>query len=265
MKSNLYLMMIAGAVLLGCYQKTETPEQSIPAREHSVQSVLWQQQSAEYKALCYQAYNLAGVYLDKALDQQSASKKPLAIITDIDETVLDNSPYNARMIEKDIEYSSATWAEWVKREEATSVPGAFEFFNYAASKGVKVFYISNRSVTETAETISNLKKLNYPYADSTHLLLKDQTSKKQSRRNIVLQTHEVIMYLGDNLSDFSEMFDGTDRDSNLDSIRSKLGFEYIVLPNPMYGDWETKGIYEGRYDWTSQQKDSIRRANLRSY
>ncbi len=257
--------LLFGVVLVACQPQANQQAISIPKKEHSVQSVLWQQQSSEYKALCYQSFNMARWYLDHQLSKPTDSSKPLAIITDLDETVMDNSFFNAKMIQIDEDYSSDRWADWVKLEQATAIPGAVEFFNYVASKNVEIFYISNRSVAQQMETIANLQKLGFPYLDEAHFLLKDNTSKKQARRNVVLESHEVIMYLGDNLSDFSEVFDGADRGASLDSLQSKFGFEFILLPNPMYGDWETNEIYSGKYDWTSQQKDSIRKAKLRAY
>ncbi len=264
-KMKSYFLLFLGVALIGCKSKNKNPEPVVPIREHSVQSVLWHQKSTEYKALCYQSFNIARRYLNEAISNQIDSGKTLAIITDIDETVLDNSPFNAHIIHEDVEYTRDLWLDWGEREAATSVPGALEFYNYVASRKVEIFYISNRNVLQKAATISNLTKLGYPYADSTHVLLKDTTSKKQARRDIVLKDHQVLMYLGDNLSDFSSLFDGADRTENLDSIKDKLGFEFVMLPNVMYGSWETYEIYGGTYDWTDRQKDSIRKAHLRAY
>ena len=252
-------------IILSCTQNSSRETSSIPVREHSVQSVLWIQMSSEYKAQCYQAFNLARLSLDNFLDKYGQSEKPLAIITDVDETILDNSPFNAKMIELDVEYSKDLWFDWGKKEEADPIPGALEFFNYAKSQNVEIFYISNRDVKQKNETIANLEKLGFPNLNDSHLLLKDTTSKKQPRRDIVLSSHNVLLYIGDNLSDFSSLFDGLDRSTFVDSVKSKFGFEFIVLPNPMYGDWETKELYEGKYTWSSQQKDSIRKVNLKSY
>ena len=243
--------------------KVEKLENIIPKREHSIQALLWQQQSAEYKALSHQAFNLAKIYLDKALINYN--KKPTAIITDIDETVLDNSPYNARMVRDDVNYTRETWNAWGREETAKAVPGALEFFKYANSKGVEIFYLSNRREEQKEETIQNLIKTGFPAVDSEHVLLRTDTGKKQKRRNIVLENHHVVMLLGDNLSDFSELFDDKstkDRNSLVQKMKNDFGTKFIILPNPMYGDWETKGIYEGSYKWTEKQKDSIRKAKL---
>ena len=107
-----------------------------PIKEHLTHAVLWQQLSAEYKALCYQSFNYAKLSLDQYLTSNN-SKKPLAIITDIDETVMDNSPYSAKLILDDVNYSPTTWIAWGKLESAELVPGALEFFSYAASRMLK--------------------------------------------------------------------------------------------------------------------------------
>ena len=239
-------------------------EKVIPKREHSVQSLLWQQNAAEYKALCYQAYNLAKLELDKLTKNQYL--RPIAIVTDIDETVLDNSPYNARMIKADKGYTKNTWYAWGKEAQAKSVPGALEFFNYAHKKGVRIYYLSNRDNIQKTETIANLKKVGFPGVDKEHVLLRKGASHKKPRRDLISKTHQIVMLFGDNLSDFSELFDKqpTEKRNKIASkLKANFGTKFIVLPNPMYGDWETKGIYEGSYKWTAKQKDSIRKAKLR--
>ena len=84
----------------------------------------------------------------------------------------------------------------------------------------------------------------------------------------MLADYEVVLYLGDNLSDFSQVFDGHStavRGQFAASLEKEFGGQFIVLPNAMYGDWESKGIYEGRRDWTAAQKDSLRLSKIQSY
>lgn len=232
-------------------------------REHSVQALLWQQRAAEYKALCHQAYNIAKLRIDALANKQHI--KPIAIVTDIDETVLDNSPYNARMVKSDSGYTSKSWISWGKERRARVVPGALDFFNYANKKGVTIFYLSNRYNVQKSETIDNLKKAGFPNVDETHVLLRTNSSGKQARRDIISKTHQIVMLLGDNLSDFSEDFDkqpSKKRNALVLEKKKSFGNNFIVFPNPMYGDWENKGIYESSYKWTDKQKDSIRKAKL---
>lgn len=266
-KATLILVLL----FLSCAPKTakilDSKTEAIPLREHSVQAVNWQQTSGEYRALAYQAYHLAKLSLDHIL-QKTHGEKPLAIVTDIDETVLDNSPYNAKLIEEDKEYNSTSWKAWGLLKQAEAVPGAKEFFNYAVSKNVAVFYISNRKVNQVPETLKNLKAHGFPMADEEHILLRGKVSGKEPRRKQVEKSHKIVMLLGDNLSDFAAYFDDASmakRNALTDENSALFGTKFIVLPNPMYGDWENKGIYKGRYNWSPAQKDSLRKAALKSY
>ena len=246
-----------------CSDKT-----TIPQREHIIQSVLWQQNAAEFRALSYQSYHLARLQLDRILKENRSQKTKLAVVADLDETVLDNSRYNGMLIERDTVFTPTTWLEWGELMQADTIPGAVSFFNYAASKGVEAFYISNRGVQQQAVTIQNLQKFNIPFADEDHVLLMDKTSGKEPRRQKVQQTHKIVLLLGDNLADFSPLFDrqrSERRNFLVDSLRAEFGTRFIVFANPVYGDWESKGIYEGRHDWTPAQADSIRRSKIRGY
>lgn len=276
MKIKTIITLFIFTILFGCKTQQSQSESTIseiktiqiPVREYSILTVLWQQHAAEYRALAYQAYNTAQLQLDNILRNRGNYEKPLAIVTDIDETVLNNSPYNGKMIELNEEYSNARWIEWGKEKKAEIVPGSLDFFKYAASKGVEIFYISNRLLVQKSETIENMQKLGFPFLDDAHFLLRETVSGKEPRRLQVQKTHKIIMLLGDNLSDFSEVFDNQNtetRNFKVDSLKAAFGNKYIVLPNPMYGDWETKGILEGKYNWTASQKDSIRHSKIISY
>lgn len=263
--------ILAAALLFTSVSCTNTDTQkapvapSKPQNEHMVMSVLWQQNAAEYRALSYQAFNIASLRI-QALE--AIGEKPLAVITDIDETVLDNSPYSGMQIHEDKAFDKQDWIAWGKLEQAEAVPGAVDFFNLADSLGIEVFYISNRYEVQLEETIANLAQLDLPNADAEHVFLKTDTSEKQARRDRVLENHEVVMYLGDNLTDFTAVFDNQrtpKRNALVDDMQASFGDKFIVLPNPMYGDWESRGIYEGNRDWTAAQRDSIRLAKVASY
>lgn len=276
MKRRLITLLVASLVLTGCNTNQKTKENTktqktsynVPAGEHMMQAILWQQLAAEHRALCYQAFNVAKSRLNSALKRKSHWKKPLAIITDIDESILDNSPADAKLALENKEYSQKTWKQWVDRVQAKAVPGAVQFMQYAKKRGVQVFYISNRRESLLKPTMENLRKLGFPYIDKQHFLLRTKSSSKHLRRETVRKSFHVVMYIGDNLSDFNHLFDyqGTQRRNALtDSLKNEFGNKYIVLPNPVYGAWETHGIYESNYHWTEAQKDSIRRAKLITY
>ncbi|CAI8163901.1 MAG: Lipoprotein E [Bacteroidota bacterium] len=249
--------------VISCEEET-TIQQN---QAYNTNAILWQQHAAEYRALAHQAFNIAKVQIDNLAGLQ-ASIKPWAVIADIDETVLDNTPYNAKMALLGKEFDKASWFDWGLQKKAKAVPGALTFFNYAAEKGIKIFYISNRYEGQKQETIENLKKLGFPNADAEHVLLKASTSGKEPRRMEVKSTHQIALLLGDNLSDFSEVFDDRAEGmahENVEKMRLLFGSKFIVFPNAIYGHWETKEIFDGNYDWTPVQKDSIRRAKLIAY
>lgn len=227
-------------------------------------SSVFQQKAAEYKALCFQAYNIARLRLDH---YTALSNKPIAIITDIDETILDNSPYAVHQSLLNQDYNQNSWYEWTARAEADTVPGAPTFFKYAASKNVTVFYITNREEKERAGTLKNLQKYNFPFADSIHLILRQNVSSKEPRRLAVASSFEIALFLGDNLADFSNLFDKKSEEERAQNTRDEaalFGSKFIVLPNPDYGDWES-ALYNYNYKLTLAQKDSVLKSRLKGY
>ncbi|MFK8012337.1 MAG: 5'-nucleotidase, lipoprotein e(P4) family [Marinicellaceae bacterium] len=266
MNNKISSLLLIIVLLTGCSNKkldTVNAHVESAIKEHLVQSVLWQQNAAEYKALCYQAFNMARMQLVEKIKNKH-SNKPFAIITDIDETILDNSPYSAWMIDKDQNYDRNSWISWGKKESATLVPGAAEFLKFVQMQGVEVFYVSNRYDAQIDETINNLKKYNLPNVDRKHVILRSDVSGKEIRRQKVSESHDVLMLLGDNLSDFHHLFDHENsavRNKLTDNMKSKFGTEFIVFPNPIYGDWEVNGIFDGKR-LTESEKRTVRKSRL---
>lgn len=267
MLSVLFFSSIALQSCVTVNEKESEPKTKTPTAQHMIQSVLWTQNAAEFKALSHQAFNLAKWRLDEIVANND-SEKPLAIVTDVDETVLDNSPYNAELILRDENYNRETWIEWGEKRSATPIPGALDFFNYAHQNGVEIFYITNRYDTLKQATIDNMAELGFPLADSAHVYTKSTTSAKGPRRSRVEETHDIVLLLGDNLSDFTSEFDKQNtaqRNRIADSLKNEFGKKFIVLPNAMYGDWETAGVFELNFEYTESQKDSVRRSRLSGY
>lgn len=208
---------------------------------HSLLATLWMQRSGEAMALCYQTYSLAKLRLDEALKAKSAPKaKPIAIVVDVDETVLDNSRHQGKLIKSDTTHP-AHWDEWCLLALAKPVPGAAEFLNYAKSKNVEIFYITNRSETLREATLRNFRAAGFPFADSAHLLMRTDTPSKAARRKLVAEKFDIALLCGDNLNDFSEAFERKlefERNDEVERLKSEFGKRFIILPNPMYGDWE---------------------------
>ncbi|HUS03380.1 MAG TPA: 5'-nucleotidase, lipoprotein e(P4) family [Chitinophagaceae bacterium] len=225
---------------------------------------LYQQRAAEYKALCLQAFNIARLRVNENLQN---SGKPKAIITDIDETILDNSPYEVHQTLQGKDYEAASWSQWTAMGQADTVPGAPAFLKYAASKGITIFYITNRDEKEREGTLLNLQKFNLPNADNAHLVLRQGSSSKETRRQQVAASHEIVLLLGDNLADFSSLFDKKsmdEREQNTDNLASEFGKKFIVIPNAVYGDWEST-VYKYSNTLTAAQKDSVIKNLLKGY
>jgi len=237
------------------------------SNEYKVQAQVWTQNSAEYRALCFQAFNTAKIYIDSFLSSEKKYDRPLAIITDVDETVLDNSPYDGKLILEDVSYDRESWVEWGKLEIAEAIPGSLELLTYAYEKGIKVFYVSNRYSEQLESTVNNLKKLGFPNVSESTVLLRSDSRSKSERRNSISSRHEVIMLIGDNLSDFNDEFEvkiSEERINYTNQMRDNFGTKLIVLPNPNYGDWESNGLFGGE-SFDNIEKDSIRKSNIKSY
>ena len=199
-KFKLIVMVIVTLGLItGCAYTTRD------LNEQSVLAINWVQTSAEFRAISYQNYNLAKMNLDRFLASYSGSK-PVAIVTDMDETITDNSVYQAFLVGQDFGYSSKTWGPWIAAAQAKAIPGAVEFFNYAKQKGVETFYVSNTKMEFLEGAKKKLTALGFPYVDDKHMLFRTKSSDKQDRRDIVAKDYEIALLLGDNLNDFLSVF-----------------------------------------------------------
>jgi 5'-nucleotidase (lipoprotein e(P4) family) len=191
------------------------------------------------EAIYYQSFNWAERILEMQLDE--ITDRPRAVVLDIDETVLDNSPQSAQQIIDGVPFSYELWDEWCSLATARPLPGSVQFTKKAAELGYEVFYISNRGNHLLGVTLKNLIAAGFANADSAHVLLKTDTSVKDSRREKVRETHKIALLIGDNLGDFSGFYDDReDRDVRelVRKEKSLFGTRYIILPNPMYGSWE---------------------------
>jgi 5'-nucleotidase (lipoprotein e(P4) family) len=276
-KRNIYAFVLVLCSAAATYVVTVSTAQpgTLPAQvtvdnEYQAGATLWMQKAAEYRALAHQAFNLARWQLDADLDQKNVKKlpkaeqkKPRAIVVDIAETVLDNSPSQAAGIKARKAFSLPDWYAWGEMRKAKAIPGAVDFLNYATSKGVKVFYVSNRDEVQKQATIDNLKNAGFNDVSAENVLLRTTESSKEARRQSILQKYRIVMLMGDNLDDLSNVFERksvADRFAEVDKVKTEWGKRWIVLPNAMYGTWEN-AIYEyGRL--TDAQKAEKRAAAL---
>lgn len=220
----------------------------VGARRALAPVVQWQQQAAgaaddeARAAAANQLGNWNAMPMAERLGNDEG--QPLAVILDADETVLDNSPYQARRIDVDALYEATSWSAWVAERRARAVPGSVEFTQWAAGAGIAVFYVTNRAAADGAATADNLRALGLPLPDGEErLLLLDDArgfgSDKVSRRQLVDRDYRVIAMFGDNLGDFlgGVKTDNPTRKRRTATYRDWWGSRWFMLPNPMYGSW----------------------------
>lgn len=239
----------------------QPPAASTPTHEN-LNATLWMQTAVEYRASALQAYHAARAALDAALNDPNESAAveqagdvstlPPAIVLDLDETVLDNSPFEARLIVdsrpgKPAVYSDPAWRAWMAEQKQRAIPGAVEFLQYARSRGVTPIYITNSSALDGGEAAerSALKRLHVPLADGTLLMRGENgwnTTDKGPRRAYVARRYRILLLVGDNFEDFVTVPSDARTVQGRDAIAAPYaewwGSRWIVLPNPTYGSWE---------------------------
>ncbi len=282
MKTRNYLLtfaLVAASVVSTYFVTASTAQQGTQTakatadNEYQVAAVLYMQKAGEYRALAYQAFNVAQMQLNADFEKKNLKKLPKAerkrtraVVVDIDETVLDNSPQQAFSIKNRIPFDLKVWYAWGEKREAKAIPGAVDFLRYANSKDVRVFYISNRDEVQRQATIDNLKAVGFPDVSDETVLLRQTESGKEARRRAVLRNHRIVLLIGDNLDDLSMDFEKksiADRFAEVDKAREMFGRKFIVLPNAMYGTWES-AIYDyGRLN--EAQKAEKRNSSLEMF
>jgi 5'-nucleotidase (lipoprotein e(P4) family) len=256
--------------IAACASLTETPPaqptQAVHLERHEVlNALLWMQRSLEFRVSTQQIYRDATNKLATALSkpgtaaaeqesQTGYASLPPAVIVDIDETVLDNSRYQAWRMKTDSEFEPATWSGWVRRGAATAIPGALEFAQNAQRAGARVIYISNRDCEKPAPaacrekeaTIGNLKRLGFPVIDDGDVMFRGERAGwigKESRRAEAGSRYRIVMMIGDDMRDLLPAAMVMDlRKSASENLHAahtaKIGERLFLLPNPAYGQWE---------------------------
>jgi acid phosphatase len=229
-----------------------------PPANDLLNATLWMQKSVEYKATALAAFALARLRLDQALADpkwtalipkeqgEGYQSLPPAVILDVDETILDNSGYQAWMTMKGTSWEPKTWNAYVNTMTSLPIPGALEFVRYAESKGVRVFYVSNRTAEEEAPTRKNLERYGFTMGGPLDTVLTsrerpDWGSAKGTRRAFIARDYRVLLNVGDNFGDFVDEYRGTEAErlAVLEQHQARWGREWIMLANPTYGSFET--------------------------
>ena len=252
MNRTLLIPMLLVFLVASCQKQTD-----------GLDGTLWMQTAAEYEVSARQVYRAATSQLERALrdntwtaalEQKGGfTQLPPAVILDVDETVLDNSAFQARLLVDGTRYNGPQWDTWVRKVEAKAVPGALDFVKKARELGIVVVYLTNRECDKAGTpcpqqtaTVENLTKLGFPDVTSELVLLKyeqkDWVSEKQSRRLFLAKQYRILMLLGDDLGDFVPNAKGEGVTSESRRMlaaehSSRWGERWFLLPNPLYGSW----------------------------
>lgn len=264
---------------------TKAAAASPSAADDNLNAVLWVQTSAEYRAACETVYRAAADKLDIALKEKNwdalvpderdnagrtAGLKP-AVIMDVDETVLDNSPYQARLVKNGGEFDEVGWDRWVAEKKAKALPGVVDFAKAANAKGITILYLSNRAVHLKEATLANLKAVGMPVANDDAFLglgtfvedCEQNGSEKNCRRRLAGRQYRVLMQFGDQLGDFAQILSNTpaDRAKLADEYGDWFGERWWMLPNPTYGSWEP-ALFNNAWDQPREARRQTKREAL---
>ncbi len=267
--------LLTGLLLTGC---ASTGGTVAPAANDNLDAVTWQQASGEYAAVTLGIYAAATAALDALGEAAGPAARGRAIVLDVDETVLDNAPYQGQLVLDEGVYQSDTWDRWIARRAAQATPGAVAFIQAAQSSGFHVVLITNRSCRprdgladpcpQRADTLANLQAVGLDTDSITLMLRGDRppepcrrllseseraagvwSSVKTSRRECVRIGHDIVMLFGDQLGDFLEVADGETAKGGRDIVEENSahwGRDWFMLPNPTYGDWKPRSPEEKR-------------------
>ncbi len=213
-------------------------------RDALLYALAWKQTAAEYQALYYQGFNIARMQVQAALDSRQPGDKPLAIVTDVDDTVLHSLTYWGHLVQRNMDFfDDAIWDRWVASNRVTATPGALEFLEFCAANNVEVFYVTSRDQGEdTFElALENLRSVDFPFVDQEHLTVLRDSSNKEPRQDELKNDYQVVTFLGDNLNDFRRKYyirsDVDGRIAAMAQDKDKFGSEYVIFPNPTDGQW----------------------------
>lgn len=268
---------------------TEVPVGAVVVdTNENLHAVLWTQTATEYAALTQQTYAAARARLDDALadpnwtampeqvGMEGYESLPPAVVLDVDETVLDNSAYQARLIEDDAVYGRETWSAWVEEAAAPAVPGVLAFTQAAADLDIAVIYLTNRRGPGEAATRRNLETLGFPIRDDFDAVLtrgdltrtgepEFDTGEKGPRRAHVAERFRVLQLFGDNLGDFLSDVETSleERDELAAPYADWWGSRWFMLPNPQYGSWEG-ALFDYDYGLTREERLQRKEAALKT-
>jgi 5'-nucleotidase (lipoprotein e(P4) family) len=250
----MYRSLLLCAVCASVAIAQTTSAQAVAQTHENLNAVIWMQTAAEYRAATIQTYRAAEASMMRALHDKNwtaavEQRRPVpdlppAVILDLDETVFDNSVYQARLTATAGTFNDESWQKWVAEKKAGLVPGAREFLLTAHANGVGLFYVTNRVCDPNKAddpTVTVLRNHLLPFRPE-RLLCKTEGSDKSARRTLVAAGNRILLLIGDDFNDFLTLPPGqasvADRLSAVEAFEQYWGERWFLVPNPSYGSWE---------------------------
>jgi len=206
------------------------------------EAVRWSSDSAEHRALFLEVYRAATAHVER----EAAGRAPgsWAVILDADETTIDNSVYQIERARAGRPFDAASWRAWCARREAVPLPGAAAFLARVRALGGKIAIVTNRTADECPDTEAVFRAHGLAY-DAMLCRPAAGPSDKNPRFEAVargttsagLPPLDVVAFVGDNILDFPGQSQEIRKRG--DDAFAPFGVRFFLLPNPMYGSWET--------------------------
>ena len=231
---------VAGWLLMGC---ATSPSPAVARASTTAPAPLdhvsWVQRSAEYTATVIQTYRMAARRVDEQVAARPAGT--WAVVLDADETVLNNLQY--QLEHRQSGYSAESWGAWVRRREATPLPGVRAFLAHVHDRGGRIAIVTNRLQSECADTEA-VFRANALIYDAMLCRADGGPSDKNPRFAAVAEGQtragsmplDVVAFVGDNILDFPSLTPALR--GQPEGAFADFGTRYFMLPNPMYGSWQ---------------------------
>jgi 5'-nucleotidase (lipoprotein e(P4) family) len=146
--------------------------------------------------------------IDKALAENKGDGSKLCVISDIDETLLDNRPFMEREVTAhDDKVNWEQFESWINESGGKLISPTSELLAYARKKGLAVFLISGRVEKLRHPTITNLIKYGIAF-DGLYLRPDGDSSAASSmksayRKQIEDMGYKIVVNIGDQYSDLA--------------------------------------------------------------
>jgi 5'-nucleotidase (lipoprotein e(P4) family) len=252
-------LALAGLLLSGTASAQAQPRTPPPAMQ-------WMYGSGESAASSIQAYRAFRDYVAAAARRRPVSsvvlapgatldtprflpcgRRPLAVVLDVDETALQNLGYEYDEAVRGRAYDQEIWNRYERtgQNAVLPMPGAVEALAAVRRAGVTVIFNSNRLSRYAAQTRAAIEGAGLgPAVHRRTLWLKGDIgtdSNKDPRRAEISRRYCVIAMAGDQLGDFSELFNARGvgvrprRAAAAGAYARMWGNGWFMFSNPVYG------------------------------